>query len=459
MRILGRLLPRSIAVQITGIFAVSVLLGIGLTSAILFLFFREPDARDGDSLSAAGIGKVIQIAQTAQTLEELDQILDVARRAGFVAVRVPLAEFTARPEDAPMPIAAGVIAFQLRMLWGIEARSADFESGVGNGLIVQIDDRSALVFAAPTLSSLGLFILRPTVLIIITMLVFVVFMSVYAVRWITAPLSALGRAAESFGHSPDDDRLIDRRGPREIGQVADALNDMRTRIRALIDDRTRMLAAISHDLRTPLTRLRLRAERIDDPELRDGILREVVRISGMLDETLEYLRPGTREERMAPVDLSSLLQTICTEFGDVGHGVSYAGPSRLAWVCRANALTRAVSNVVDNGVQHGSAVQVGLRIGEGGMAEIEVADDGPGIPAPLREKVFDPFFKGDHSRPAATGRGFGLGLSIARDVVRGHGGRIELLDGLPHGLVVRLSLPRNSADLRPERPETSLNTT
>jgi signal transduction histidine kinase len=210
-----------------------------------------------------------------------------------------------------------------------------------------------------------------------------------------------------------------------------------------------MLAAISHDLRTPLTRLRLRAERIDDPELRDGILYEVVRISSMLDETLEYLRPGTREERMAPVDLPSLLQTICTEFGDVGHGVTYAGPPRLAWVCRANALTRAVSNVVDNGVQHGSAVRVGLRVGEGGMAEIEVADDGPGIPAPLREKVFDPFFKGDHSRPAATGRGFGLGLSIARDVVRGHGGRIELLDRMPHGLVVRLSLPRNPADLRP----------
>ncbi|MGO4123362.1 sensor histidine kinase [Inquilinus sp. YAF38] len=459
MRFLLRLAPRSVVSQITGIVAVSVLLGIGLTSAILFLFFREPDARDGDSLSATGIGKVIQIAQTAETPEELDKILDIAQRAGFSAIRVPLAEFTARPADAPMPIAAGVIAFQLRTLWGIETRSADFHPGAGDGLIVPVDDRSALLFAAPSLSTLWRFILRPTVLIIITMLVFVVFLSAYAVRSIIAPLSALGRATESFGHSPDDDRLIDRRGPREIGQMADALNDMRTRIRALIDDRTRMLAAISHDLRTPLTRLRLRAERIDDPELRDGILYEVVRISSMLDETLEYLRPGTREERMAPVDLPSLLQTICTEFGDVGHGVTYAGPPRLAWVCRANALTRAVSNVVDNGVQHGSAVQVGLRIGKGGMAEIVVADDGPGIPAPLREKVFDPFFKGDHSRPAATGRGFGLGLSIARDVVRGHGGRIELLDRLPHGLVVKMSLPRNPADLRPEPPATSLNIT
>ncbi|OWJ66484.1 ATP-binding protein [Inquilinus limosus] len=441
MRFPSRLIPHSIAVQITGIFAVSVLLGIGLTSAILFLFFREPDARDGDSLSATGIGKVIQIAQTAETLEELDKILDVARRAGFSAVRVPSAEFTARPADAPMPFATGVIAFQLRTLWDIEVRSADFHPGAGDGLIVQLDDRSALVFAAPTLSSLWRFILRPTVLIIITMLVFVVFLSVYAVRWIIAPLSALGRAAESFGHSPDDDRLIDRRGPREIGQVADALNDMRTRIRALIDDRTRMLAAISHDLRTPLTRLRLRAERIGDAELRDGILHEVVRISGLLDETLEYLRPGLREEPMSRADLPSLLQTICAEFGDVGHDVAYAGPSRLVRVCRPNALGRAVSNIVDNAIQHGSTVRVSLRAGTSGAAEIAVADDGPGIPAPLREKVFDPFFKGDDARPAGAGRGFGLGLSIARDVVRGHGGRIELLDHAPRGLVVRISLP------------------
>jgi signal transduction histidine kinase len=221
------------------------------------------------------------------------------------------------------------------------------------------------------------------------------------------------------------------------------LNTMRTRIRALIDDRTRMLAAISHDLRTPMTRLRLRAERIGDPELRDGILYEVTQVSRMLDETLEYLQPGARKEGMSRVDLSSLLRTVCTEFGDVGHDVAYAGPSRLGWVCRPHALARAVSNVVDNAVQHGSAVRVGLRVGEDGVAEIDVADDGPGIPAPLREKVFDPFFKGDDARPATAGRGFGLGLSIARDVVRGHGGSIALLDRLPQGLIVRMSLPRS----------------
>ncbi|MGK9232063.1 HAMP domain-containing protein [Inquilinus limosus] len=440
MRFLSRLLPRSVVSQITGIVAVSMLLGIGLTGTVLFLFFREPDARDGVVLSAATIAKITQIVQNADTPEEASRIIDIARRAGADVIRVP-AEFAAQPEGASTSILSGLIAYQLKTLWGIEAHGASLPSSASHGLVVHVDDQSALLFPTPTWAGLWRFVLKPTVLIIVTMIVFVLFLSIYAVRWIIAPLSALGVAAESFGRSPDDDRMVDRRGPREIGQVADALNDMRTRIRALIDDQSRMLAAISHDLRTPLTRLRLRAERIDDPELRDGILHEVVRISGMLDETLEYLHPGIREERMSRVDLSSLLQTVCTEFADVGHGVAYAGPPRLAWICRPNALTRAVGNVVDNAVQHGSAVRVGLKLGDSGAAEIEVADDGPGIPAPLRQKVFDPFFKGDDARPATTGRGFGLGLSIARDVVRGHGGGIELLDGEPRGLIVRMSLP------------------
>ncbi|WP_225773261.1 ATP-binding protein [Inquilinus sp. Marseille-Q2685] len=445
MRFLSRLIPRSIVSQITGLVAISMLLGIGLTGTVLFLFFREPDARDGVILSAAAIAKITQIVQSADTPDEANGILDVARRAGADVIRMPSGEFAAQSEDGPTSILSELIAYQLKTLWGIEARGANLPSGAGHGLVVRVDDRFVLLFPTPTWAGLWRFILKPTVLIIVTMIVFVLFLSMYAVRWIIAPLSALGAAAESFGRSPDEDRLVDRRGPREIGQLAGALNDMRTRIRALIDDRTRMLAAISHDLRTPLTRLRLRAERVDDPGLREGILHEVVRISDMLDETLEYLRPGIREERMSRVDLSSLLQTVCTEFGDVGHGVAYAGPPRLAWVCRPNALTRAVSNVVNNAVQHGSAVRVSLRAGEGGAAEIEVADDGPGIPPPLREKVFDPFFKGDDTRSVASGRGFGLGLSIARDVVRGHGGSIELLDHVPRGLLVRMSLPPGPA--------------
>src|SRR3546814_2600672 len=113
---------------------------------------------------------------------------------------------------------------------------------------------------------------------------------------------------------------------------------MRIRIRALLDDRTRMLAAISHDLRTPLTRLQLRAERIADQELREGMLREIAQVTRMLDFTLNYLREDVRSESASRIDLPSVLQTICAEFADVGHAVSYEGPGRLTWTCRPSVL-------------------------------------------------------------------------------------------------------------------------
>jgi signal transduction histidine kinase len=445
MRLLRRLVPRSIVSQITGIVAISVTLGVVLSAILFFLFFSGPVERDGSALPAAWIAKVTQMVQGAETPEDVNAILDVTRRAGLNVTRVPLADFAALADNTPMPILPGLIAHQLKANWGILVRGGRFPPDSSYRLAVQVDDRSALLFDAPTFANQWRSFLGPTVLIVVIMIVFVLFLSIYAVRWIIAPLSAVGAAAESFGRSPDEARLVDRRGPREIGVVADALNTMRTRIRALLDDRTRMLAAISHDLRTPLTRLRLRAERIDEPDLRDGILYEVTRISRMLDETLDYLRPGVREEPMSRVDLPSLLQTVCTDFGDVGHSIAYDGPPRLTWTCRPNALARAITNVVDNGVQHGSSVRVALRVGDGGAAEIDVSDDGPGIPAPLRDKVFDPFFKGDSARSAAVRSGFGLGLSIARDVIRGHGGGIGLLDRMPHGLTVRMSLPNTTA--------------
>jgi signal transduction histidine kinase len=283
-----------------------------------------------------------------------------------------------------------------------------------------------------------------TALVLTIVLVFVLLLSVYAVRWIIAPLAAVAGAARSFGRSPLDNETIRSRGPREITQVADALNEMRTRIRALLDDRTRMLAAISHDLRTPLTRLRLRAERVNEQSLRDGMLGDLVNVSRMLDETLDYLRDGGKREAMCRIDLPSVLQTICWDFADVGHAVSYQGPSRLAWIVQPRALARAISNIVENGVKHGDTVTVTLRTERPQRVEIEIADDGPGIPVTLRGKVFEPFFKSDSAR-AQNGVGFGLGLSIARDIIKRHGGDIALLSREPAGLAVRILLPADSS--------------
>jgi signal transduction histidine kinase len=216
--------------------------------------------------------------------------------------------------------------------------------------------------------------------------------------------------------------------------------EMRTRIRTLLDDRTRLLAAISHDLRTPLTRLRLRAERTA-PEARDGMLRDIDRIGRLLDETLEYLRSDLRAERFERTDLASLVQTICAEFADVGYAVSYEGPSRLAWMCRPSALARAVTNIIDNATKHGTSVGIALHVGNDAV-HIDVCDDGQGIPISLHAKVFEPFFKIEAPAASVDPVGFGLGLAIARDVVKGHGGVIELRNRPFGGLLVRLSLPR-----------------
>lgn len=216
--------------------------------------------------------------------------------------------------------------------------------------------------------------------------------------------------------------------------------EMRTRIRTLLDNRTRMLAAISHDLRTPLTRLRLRAERAA-PDARAGMLGDIERIGRMLDETLEYLRQDLRGERFERIDLASLIQTICAEFADIGYSVSYEGPSRLAWTCRPSALTRAITNIVDNATKHGTFVSVALHADDD-VVQIDVRDNGRGIPTSLHEKVFEPFFKIEGPGVSAEPVGFGLGLAIARDVVKRHGGTIELRNRSVGGLLVRLSLPK-----------------
>lgn len=206
------------------------------------------------------------------------------------------------------------------------------------------------------------------------------------------------------------------------------------------DHRLRVLAALSHDLRTPLTRLRLRAERADI-DTRSAMIREIDRLERMLEETLRYVRDDFRAEPFTRVDLASVLQTLCSEFADVGHAVEYAGPERFTWPCRADALSRAISNLVENALRHGTAVTVSLHSLGAQKVRIEVRDDGPGIDPGSHEELFQPFHIGDADSP--TRHGFGLGLAIARDVVRSHGGEISLLQNRPRGLIARVELPRS----------------
>jgi signal transduction histidine kinase len=310
-----------------------------------------------------------------------------------------------------------------------------------NQLVAHLSNGTTLVFE-PEATHIWGFVGALAALMLPMVLLLVLALSIYAVRRIIAPLSTLAAAAQSFGRSPHDDRLIVRKGPIEIVLLADGLNEMRSRIRALIDDRTRMLAAVSHDLRTPLTRLRLRVERVADQSMREGMLRELERVDRMLRETLDFLRDDAGGEGLSRADLPSILQTICADFADIGHDVRYEGPKRLTWICRPSTLARAISNIVDNGLQHGSEVRLRLRVDEDAAAEIDVTDNGAGIPESLHDQVFAPFFKVDDARSDSAG-GFGLGLSIARATVRSHGGDIFLRQETPSGFTVRIVIPNS----------------
>ncbi|TQF28005.1 histidine kinase [Bradyrhizobium sp. UNPF46] len=265
----------------------------------------------------------------------------------------------------------------------------------------------------------------------------VTLLGIWAGRALSSPLSAFARAAENFSLSRSSPPLPEN-GPEEIRSAARALNRMRERISALMNDRTRMLAAISHDLRTPITRLRLRSEYIEDPAQRTQTVRDLDQMQSMLESVLSLLRS---ESPVKPtlVDVAALLQMVCEQFSDSGHAVSYSGPDRAAFILRSDEIIRAITNLVQNATRFGTEVEVTL-LASGDRLVIDVSDNGPGIPDERKAAMLEPFVRGEDARTMDETAGFGLGLSIAQAIVTAHDGTLQLLDNAPNGLRVRLQL-------------------
>jgi signal transduction histidine kinase len=445
MIITRRVFPKTITAQITTLVIVAVLLGVCLTSAILlYLMYDSRAGARRELMAAAGAARIAMIvnqAKASQSPSYRARLIAMARWPGMRVEEVPLALL--HPSQSSVSPRHGLIEATARLLestWGISPLRNVASPGWVDPIVVAIDENSALVFDTGHYPPLHAILALQAVFGLAIVVLIVLLLSIYAVRWVTSPLSTIASAARSFGRSPEEEQPLTENGPHEIVQVAIALNDMRKRVRSLLDERTRMLVAISHDLRTPLTRLRLRTERLAKGTARHGMLHDISTINDMVGEILSYLREGSRDEAAQLVDLPSLLQTISTEFSDIGHTVVYEGPERFAFFCRAQGLTRVVTNIVDNGVKHGTAVIITLRASDDTNPRIDISDDGPGIPSTLRGRVFEPFFKGDSARSSSASCGFGLGLSIARDIIERHGGKIELLEQSNHGLAVRISL-------------------
>lgn len=257
-------------------------------------------------------------------------------------------------------------------------------------------------------------------------------------RRFARPLERFAEAADRFGLDDTAPPLAEE-GPSELRRAAASFNRMQLRVRRLIDDRTLMLAAVAHDLRTALTRLRLRLEMIEDEGERARAAADLDTMRRMLDETLAFARDEAAEETREPVDVAALLQTMADDAADAGQPVAYHGPDRLVFPIRPVAFRRALANLVDNAVRYGE--RAGLRLGGSAAGlELRIEDAGPGIPKDRREDVFEPFFRLEPSRSRATG-GTGLGLAVARSVIHRHGGVIAFDDPPGGGFAVVVSLP------------------
>ncbi|MBR1284896.1 HAMP domain-containing protein [Bradyrhizobium sp. AUGA SZCCT0177] len=279
----------------------------------------------------------------------------------------------------------------------------------------------------------------PWMMTLLFAVISVTLLGLWAARALTAPLSSFAKAAESFSLNGAAAPLPER-GPEEIRSVARALNRMRARITGLIDDRTKMLAAISHDLRTPITRMRLRSEFIEDETHRSRMLDDLDQMRAMLESVLSFLRNDRRLESMTLADVASTLQLITDQFGDMGRKVAYDGPAHAMATVRPDDLHRSVTNLVENAVRFGAEAVIRLRV-SGDQITIDVEDDGPGISDAQKQNMLEPFVRGDDARNMDEAAGFGLGLSIANAIVLAHGGTLSLHDRQPRGLVVRIQLP------------------
>jgi signal transduction histidine kinase len=232
---------------------------------------------------------------------------------------------------------------------------------------------------------------------------------------------------------------VPEEGPADVRRTTHAFNVMSDRLTRFVADRTRMLAAIAHDLRTPITGMRLRAEMIEDDETRARILDGLNEMGEMTEAALAFAKTDAQSEESRRVDLASLVESVCDDFVDGGAEVNFDGPERLDFTCRPTALKRAARNLVANAVRYGGSAEVALAQDET-MITLSVADRGPGVPDEQLERVFDPFVRLEESRNRETG-GSGLGLSIARNIARAHGGDVTLANRAEGGAVARLSLP------------------
>jgi signal transduction histidine kinase len=277
---------------------------------------------------------------------------------------------------------------------------------------------------------------------IVVLLAAVIAVSLVAVRWATRPLKALADAADELGRNIDRSPM-EEKGPLEVARAARAFNAMQARLAGFIRERTKLLAAMSHDLKTPITRLRLRAELLEDPQLQAKFTRDLDEMESMVVAALDLLRGLADREPVKPVDIMALLESLQADRRETGGTVEIEGATATPYPGRPQALKRCLGNLIENAVKYGQSANVVIDDNDARLV-IRVQDEGPGLPPAELEKVFEPFYRVEGSRSRDTG-GTGLGLTISRGIAEAHGGRLTLRNRVAGGLEAALELPRPPA--------------
>lgn len=319
-----------------------------------------------------------------------------------------------------------------------EARLLDLEqwNGIGYATAVRPGLWLNAVYAKPELiaSPIRYYISLAVTALVLSLL------AVLAARRVGRPLQRLTQSAERIGRG-EDVPDVPEEGADDIRRTAIAFNQMQSRLRRFVEDRTRMIADISHDLRTPVTLLRLQAEFVSDPDTKEKMISTLDEMQAMTEAALAFAREESSTEPSRIIDMESFVESVCDDLFGMGWQVTFTEGTKIPWCCRPGSLRRALRNVIENAVRYGERARVQLTLSDESL-KIHVDDDGAGLSEQDFERVFAPFVRLEDSRNPETG-GVGLGLAIARSILRSHGGDVILANRPEGGLRVTLSLPKS----------------
>ena len=378
---------------------------------------------------------------TRETLAIFDTKPDWGKTPETIERQVEVLKTVLAQEGTAVPETFARLVDKGNPLFEVHLPSVEFAVQLSDGkwltisTLLQVDDRVVVW------SERGLILLEGLIILLL---------SAWLVRRLTQPLDRLSRSVVQFGEFPEHSQSFPEEGVKEIRGAAKSFNRMREQIQGNLLERNRIISAMAHDLRTPLTRLQLRLDRVEDETLRAKLTESVADMKSIIEQGLGFARSLDTTEGATRMDLLSVIASLVDDYADVGHDVSLAAnllnnPRAMVIEARALCLKRCLENLITNACKYGGSAEVDVRELDRAYV-VTVADNGPGIPEDLLEKVFEPYFRVESSRNRTTG-GTGLGLAIARNMAHLNGGTLTLKNRVQGGLVATLTLPKLKAEL------------